>query len=134
MTVIVNSFWGGRITQVVDRQISRRITRSGPVEVVDPASTKVCVVLCGNALLSIAYTGVAVAHLQWMDSVIASCLAHRPLDKAMVEPGAIWLARPVHTVISELTLNLNGRLNSDPLARGLDLHLSIVGWHLGRSR
>lgn len=81
--------------------------------------------------MSIAYTGVAVANLKWMDSVIASCLAHRQLDDAMIQTGAHGLARPVYRVIDELCLNLNGRLNSDPRARNLDLRLSVVGWHLG---
>jgi hypothetical protein len=133
MTVIVNAIWGGRITQVVDRQISRRVDGFGRVEVIDPTSTKVCVVLCSNALLSIAYTGVAVANHQWMDSVMASCLAHRTLDEAMVQPGTPLLGRPVHTVIHELGLNLNWRLNADPQSRGSALRVSIVGWHLGRT-
>ena len=109
MTVIINAIWGGRITQVVDRQISRRASRA--VEVVDLASTKVCVVRCSNALLSIAYTGVAVVKLGWMDSVLADCLAHRRLEAAIIQPGTPWLGRSAHMVIGELAINLNGRLN-----------------------
>lgn len=130
MTVIVNTIWGNRISQIVDRQISQR----GPgdsASVVDTLSTKACVVLCSNALVSIAYTGIAVAHQRWMDTVVASCLAHRELDTAMIQPGAIYLARPIHTIIHELSINLNGRLNSDARARGADLRLSVIGWHLG---
>lgn len=133
MTVIVNAICCGMITQVVDRQISRQARQNGTVDVVDPDSTKVCVVLCGNALLSIAYTGVAVADQTWMDSIIAGCLAHRDLANAMMQPGAPLLSRPVHMVVPELGHNLNWRLNSDKRARGLDLRVSIVGWHLGRA-
>lgn len=132
MTAIVNTIWGGRVCQVVDRQITRRPRASSQLEVVDPVSTKVCVVLCSDALVSIAYTGVAVAHLQWMDSVIASCLAHRNLASAMIQPGAPMLGGPLDAVVRELAINLNGRLNSDTAARGVDLKLSVVGWHLGR--
>ena len=132
MTVIVNTIWVGRVCQVVDRQISKATIDGRQVEVVDTTSTKVCVALCSNALISIAYTGVAVAHQQWMDTMIASCLAHRPLSEAMIQPGIPGLGRPVHTVIHELSLNLNGRLNSDARARNEDVRISVVGWHLGR--
>lgn len=131
MTVIINSIWGGRVSQVVDRHISQ-VGRNRETQLVDRFSTKACVILCKNALLSIAYTGIAVVHRSWMDKVIASCLAHRKLDDAMIQPGAPLLSRPVHTVIRELCWNLNGRLNSDHVAVGEHLQLSIVGWHLGR--
>ncbi len=131
MTVIVNSIWGGRVSQIADRQISRPNARS-PMSVVDEQSTKVCIILCADALASIAYTGVAVVHQRWMDTVIASCLAHRPLRYAMAQPGARSLARPIHTIIHELAINLNGQLNSDPRAREANLCLSVTGWHLGR--
>lgn len=131
MTVIINAIWGERVIQVVDRQISRRASRA--VEVVDLASTKVCVVRCSNALLSIAYTGVAVVKLEWMDSVLAGCLAHRRLEAAIIQPGTPWLGRSAHMVIDELAINLNGQLNSDPRASGLDLQVSVVGWHFGRT-
>lgn len=130
MTVIVNTFWGGRVGQIVDRQISRSAP-GGSVEVVDALSTKACVVLCSNALVSIAYTGVAVAHERWIDTVVASCLAHRDLGQAMIQPGSPYLARPIHMIIHELSLNLNGVLNSDRRSREVDLRLSVVGWHLG---
>ena len=131
MTVIINSVWGGRVCQVVDRHISQ-VGRNRETRVVDRFSNKACVVLCKNALVSIAYTGIAVAHRSWMDQVIASCLAHRKLDNAMIQLGAPVLSRPVHSVIHELSLKLNGRLNSDHVAVGQNLQLSIVGWHLGR--
>lgn len=130
MTVIINSVWGGRITQTVDRQISRSRVHT---EVVDRFSTKVCVVLCGDALVSMAYTGTAVAHRQWMDAVIAECLAHRPLASAMIQSGSAMLGRPLHVIVRELGLNLNSRINSDINSRGERLHISIVGWHLGRN-
>ena len=131
MTVIVNTIWGNRINQIVDRQISQQRV-GGSTSVVDALSTKACVLLCSNALASVAYTGTAVAHGRWMDTVIASCLAHRELDTAMIQPGAPNLARPIHTIIHELLINLNGRLNSDPRARGADLRLSVTGWQLGK--
>lgn len=129
MTVIVNTIWGGRVTQVVDRQISRRVGTQG-CEVVDGASNKVCVVLTGDALVSIAYTGIAVSHENWMDCAIADSLAHRKLKPAMIQPGSPYLARPLHAIIHELSLNLNRVLNSDNRARLHDLQLSIVGLHL----
>lgn len=69
MTVIVNTIWGNRISQIVDRQISQR-GAGGSASVVDALSTKACVVLCSNALASIAYTGIAVAHQRWVDAVV----------------------------------------------------------------
>lgn len=127
MTVIVNTFWGGRVCQAVDRQISLHQTK-----VIDTQATKICVILCSNALASVAYTGAAAATHRWMDTVIAECFAHGSVQTAMIQPGLPWLARPLHSVIRELSLNLNGRLNSDPMVRALDLRLSLVGWHLGR--
>jgi hypothetical protein len=50
----------------------------------------------------------------------------------MIQPGSQYLARPIHTIVHELSLNLNGRLNSDEQSRSVDLCLSVVGWHLGR--
>ncbi len=128
MTVIINTIWGGRVTQTVDRQISRNIGNQN-YEKVDSESNKVCIVLTRDALVSIAYTGVAVAHENWMDCVIADCLAHRKLKFAMVQPGTPDLARPLHTIINELSLNLNGKLNSDKKSRLYDLQVSIVGLH-----
>lgn len=128
MTVIINTIWGGRVTQIVDRQISRSAGVQG-CEVVDSKSNKVCVVLTIDALVSIAYTGIAVSHETWIDCVIADCLAHRKLKSAMIQPGSPYLARPLHAIIHELSLNLNGMLNSDKRARLYDLRLSIVGLH-----
>jgi hypothetical protein len=132
VTVILNTIWGGRVSQIVDRQITRRVSSGDFFELVDPASMKICVVLCSNALVSIAYTGVAVANSEWMDATVASCLAHRRLATAMIQPGAPLLARPLHILIRELAWNLNERLNCDKRARADNLQLSIVGWHLGR--
>lgn len=129
MTVIVNTVWGGRVSQVVDRQISRKVGDESH-SVVDRESNKVLIVLTNDALVSIAYTGIAVADCTWMDCVIANCLAHRKLDNAMIQPGISYLARPIHTIIDELALNLNGKLNGDKVARTHDLKLSIVGFHL----
>lgn len=128
MTVIINTFWGGRITQLVDRQISRSVD-GRDCEVIDSESNKVCIVLARDALVSIAYTGIAVNHETWVDCVIANCLAHRELKFAIAQPGSPYLARPIRTVINELELNLNGKLNSDKNTRLYDLHLSIVGMH-----
>lgn len=128
MTVIINTIWGGRVTQIVDRQISRSAGVQG-CEVVDSKSNKVCVVLTRDALVSIAYTGIAVSHETWIDCVIADCLAHRKLKSTMIQPGSRYLARPLHAIIHELSLNLNGILNSDKRARLYDLRLSIVGLH-----
>ena len=128
MTVIINTIWGGRVTQTVDRQISRNIGGQN-YEKVDSESNKVCIVLTRDALVSIACTGIAVAHENWIDCVIADCLAHRKLKFAMVQPGTPYLARPVHTIINELSLNLNGKLNSDKKSRLYDLQISIVGLH-----
>lgn len=129
MTVIINTIWGGRVTQTVDRQISKRIGKQR-YEKVDSESNKVCIVLTRDALVSIAYTGIAVAHEKWIDCVIAECLAHRSLSYAMIQTGAPFLARPLHTVIQELSFNLNGRLNSDEKSRLHDLKISIVGLHI----
>lgn len=130
MTVIINTVWGGRISQIVDRQISRIRPRGGHT-VVDKESNKVIVVLAKDALATIAYTGVAVANQTWMDCQIANCIAHRKLDLAYIQPGTSYLARPIHTVLSELAINLNGCLNSDSRARIENLTVSIIGWHLG---
>ncbi len=129
MTVIVNTFWGGRVCQIVDRQISRSHGRQD-CRVVDRESNKVLVVLTSDALVSIAYTGIAVADDTWMDCVIANCIAHRKLSNAMAQSGIPYLARPIHAVIDELAINLNGKLNSDKVARTHDLKVSIVGFHL----
>lgn len=132
MTVIVNTMWGGRISQIVDRQISLRRS-GGNHTVIDTGSNKVVIVLARDALASIAYTGVAAAHQVWMDCQIANCLAHTTLEMALIQCGTRHLARPIHVVMKELAVNLNGWLNSDKRARIEDLKVSIVGWHLGRT-
>ena len=129
MTVIVNTVWGGSVSQIVDRQISRKVD-SKSHRVVDRESNKVLIVLTKDALVSIAYTGIAVADCTWMDCVIANCLAHKELGSGMFQPGIPHLTRPIHMVIDELALNLNGKLNGDKAARTHDLRLSIVGFHL----
>lgn len=125
MTAIINTIWGGKVCQIVDRQISR-----GKTEVVDPVSNKICIILTKDALATIAYTGIAVANETWLDCNIANCLAHRKLAFSVCSPGAPLLCRPINTVVSELAANLNGLLNRDKIAREYDLKLSIVGWHL----
>lgn len=131
MTVIVNTIWGRRVSQAVDRQISLQGVGSS-ASVVDEMSTKACVVLCSDALVSISYTGIAVVHGRWTDTVVASCLSHRDLSAAVIQSGAPCLARPLHYIIRELSINLNRCLNSDSRARKVDLTLSVVGWHLGK--
>lgn len=130
MTVIINTIWGGRISQIVDRQISRPLS-DGSHTVVDSESNKVAIILTKDALATIAYTGVAVGSGAWIDCQIANCLAHRLLSFALCQPGSNYLARPIHTVIKELALNLNGHLNKDNRARTENLVISIIGWHLG---
>jgi len=132
MTVIVNTIWGGKVTQVVDRQITIKHP-CGNYEVVDSESNKICVVLAKDAIVSIAYTGVAVANQTWIDCIIAECLAHRKLGNAMIQPGTSYLNRPIHIIINELRLNLNGKINSDKRSRLDNLRLSIVGFHLART-
>lgn len=133
MTAIVNTVWGGRVSQVVDRQISRKV-RSQCNSIVDRESNKVLIVLTKDALVSIAYTGIAIADCAWMDCVIANCLALRKLSNAMIQPGIPHLARPIHVIVDELGINLNGRLNRDKIARTYDLRLSIVGFHLSEKQ
>jgi hypothetical protein len=71
MTVIVSTIWGGRISIVVDRRISRRRGNSS-VDVVDDESNKILVVQCRGGIFAIAYTGIAVANETWMDCLIAN--------------------------------------------------------------
>ena len=130
MTVIVNTIWGGRISQIIDRQISRP-RRDGTHAVVDTESNKVLLVLTRDALVSIAYTGVAVANETWLDCQIANCLAHSKLKMAYIQCGTGYLARPIYVVLRDLAINLNGCLNSDARARVENLTVSVVGWHLG---
>lgn len=132
MTVIMNTIWGRRVSQVIDRHITSYEMRP---RVLDPISTKQCVVLCGNALAVFGYTGTAIVNLSWMDTVLANCLAHRSLETAMIQRSTQHLGRAIHVIVKDLALNLNGRLNSlrsDEHARSADLTISIVGWHLGR--
>lgn len=131
VTVIINTISGGRTTQIVNRQISRTLP-SSECQVVDDQSNKACVLLVRDALVSIAYTGIAVAHEAWLDHSLANCLAQRELKFAIAQPGSLWLGRPLHTVIEDLAVNLNGVLNADKRARVQDLRVSIIGWHLGQ--
>ena len=133
MTVIINTIWGGRVSQIVDRQISKK-TGSNKYSVVDDESNKALIVLTKDALVSIAYTGIAAANEAWMDCVIADCLAHRKLVNAIAQPGIPYLARPIHAVMKELAINLNGKLNSDSVARSYDLKISVVGFHLSKRK
>jgi len=133
VTVIVSTIWGGRVSIVVDRRISRRLS-SRSVEVIDDDSNKLLVVQCHGSLFAIAYTGIAVAHQRWMDCVIADCLAHRKLSPALVQPGSSLLARPAYALIRELMINLNGALNTDKLSRIEQLEVLIQGWEYGKGR
>ena len=127
MTVIINTVWGGIASQIVDRQISTTNN-----EIYDQQSNKVCIVLTKDALVSITYTGIAVANKKWLDCVIANCLSHKQLNFAVAQPGSPYLARPIHTIINELSINLNGALNRDKRAQSHNLRISIIGWHLGK--
>ena len=129
MTAIINTVWGGKVSQVVDRHISKKI-RTNKHAVVDAKSNKLIIVQCLDALVSIAYTGIAVADQNWMDCNIASCLAQRKLSNAVAQPGSRPLARPIHAIINELIINMNGLLNGDDISRIHDLKISIVGWHI----
>lgn len=133
MTVIINTIWGGRVSQIVDRQICKE-TGTDKYSVVDDESNKVLIVLTSDALVSIAYTGIAAANEAWMDCVIADCLAHRKLANAIAQPGIPCLERPIHVVMRELAINLNGKLNSDRVARTCGLQISVVGFHLSKSQ
>jgi hypothetical protein len=129
MTILAASIWGGRVSVVVDRQVSRR-TSSG-LQVVDAEASKLLVVMCRNALFSISYTGIAVASEVWMDEAIASCLAFRKIKPAMVQPGGgFFLARPVHELLKNLAFNLPVRLRMMPSVSTLGLTLAIAGWHM----
>lgn len=71
-------------------------------------------------------------HNAWIDCAIADCLAHRKLSFSLVQPGSPFLDRPIHTIIRELAIKMNGKLNSDEKSCSHDLRISIVGWHLSR--
>lgn len=133
MTVIVSTIWGGKVSIVVDRRISRRFSDNS-VGVVDDDSNKLLVLQCHGALFAIAYTGIAVAHQTWMDCLIADRLAHRKLNLCLAQPGSSLLARPAHALIRELKINLNGALNTDKLSRVEHLEVLIQGWEYGKGR
>ena len=88
MTLIVASAWGGRVSLVTDRRISRGAPPK--TTTVDDEAAKLVAVYCKNALFAISYTGIAVAEDAWMDQAIASCLAFRDIKPAMIQPGS-WL-------------------------------------------
>ena len=130
VTILAASVWGGRVSVVVDRQVSRR-TPSG-LQVVDAEASKLLVVMCADALFSISYTGIAVVSEMWMDEAIAGCLAFRQIKPAMVQPGGgFFLARPVHELLKNLAFNLPIRLRTTPSVSTLGLTLAIAGWHMG---
>jgi hypothetical protein len=133
VTVVVGTIWGGRVSVLVDRRISRRLP-NGLSEIIDDNSNKILIVQCYGSLFAIAYTGVAVAHESWMDCVIAELLAHQRLPLALVRPGAPLLARPAYALIEELKVNLNGALNSDHRSRSDALELLIQGWQYRKGR
>lgn len=128
MTVIVNWFWAGRACQIVDRQITSRGAQG--ITVNDSLSVKACVFLCRDALVSIAYTGVAAAGAKWMDLQIASALAGQTLEPAMMQPGSRALALPLVKVIENLRRGLRARLATVSIQHRERLTLSMVGWHL----
>lgn len=128
MTILTTTIWGGRVSLVADRQISRKAT--GSTQVVATDASKALVVLCGNALFTVAYTGVATAKSIWLDEAIAGCLAFKPVKAAMVQPGSWFLARPVHELLKNLAFNLPIRLRSDPSLASEGLTLAVAGWHL----
>lgn len=97
---------------------------------VDAEASKLLVVMCGNALFSISYTGIAVTSEMWMDEAIASCLAFRKIKPAMVQPGGgFFLARPLHELLKNLAFNLPIRLRTMPSVSAVGLTLAIAGWH-----
>ena len=129
MTILAASVWGGRVSVVVDRQVTRK-TFSG-IQVLDPEASKLLVVRCGNALFFIAYTGIAETGEVWMDEAIASCLAFRDIQPAMVQPGGgFFLTRPMHELLKNLAFNLPIRLRAMPPSHQMGLTLAIGGWHL----
>lgn len=129
VTILAASVWGGRVSVVVDRQVSRWAP-SG-LHVLDAEASKLLVVMCANALFSISYTGIAVAGEMWMDEAIAGCLAFRQIKPAMVQPGGgFFLARPMHELLKNLAFNLPIRLRTMPSTSTLGLTLAIAGWHM----
>lgn len=128
MTILAASIWNSRVSIVVDRQISRRSATG--LQVVQQEASKLLVVFCGNALFSIAYTGIAVADSVWMDEAIASCLAFRQIEPAMLQPGSWFLRRPIHEILRNLAFNLPIRLRSTPSIASQGLTLVLTGWHL----
>jgi hypothetical protein len=128
MTLIVASVWGGRVSMVADRLISRGTPSA--VRPVDEEAAKLLAVVCGDALFGIGYTGVAVADGTWMDQAIASCLAARKIKPAMIQPGSFFLSRPLHELLRNLAFNLPIQLRKQQGAKSSGLKLAIAGWHL----
>lgn len=126
MTVIVRAVLGGRVLLVVDRKITQQFS-DGTFQTVDNESNKVLVVLSQNALMLVAYTGVAVTNQKWMDHRLAELLTHKELEFALAQPGARRLARHRHEIITELVLNLNSELNSDSRIKSEKLRVVISG-------
>lgn len=129
LTILVTTIWGGRVSVVVDRQISRRIASS--VEVVTADASKALTVRCKDALFTIAYTGVATAKSRWIDEVIADCLAFKSVKNAWVQPSSFFLSRPVRELLKNLAFNLPIHLRSNPSLPVEGLKLAVSGWHLG---
>lgn len=129
MTILTASVWGGRVSVVVDRQVTRA-SLSG-TRIVNSEASKLLAVLSRNALYSISYTGVAVAGTQWMDEAIASCLAFRKIKTAMIQPGAsFFLSQHLHLTMKNLAFNLPVRLRNSPFIASAGLTLAVAGWHL----
>jgi hypothetical protein len=128
MTLIVASVWGDRFGFVTDRRISRGT--SGNATPVDEEAAKLLVVYCANSLFAITYTGVAVAVGTWLDQEIASCLAFKQVELAMIQPGSFFLNRPLHELLQNLAFNLPIRLRKQSGALAAGLTLAVGGWHL----
>jgi hypothetical protein len=65
-----------------------------------------------------------------MDQAIASCLAVRDVEPAMIQPGSFFLGRPVHELLKNLAFNLPIRLRKTQGVASAGLTLAAVGWHL----
>jgi len=128
MTLIVASVWGGRFGFVTDRRISQG--HHLIAEPVDEEAAKALVVYCANSLFAVTYTGVAVARSTWLDQEIASCIAFKKVEPALIQPGSFFVRRPMHELLRNLAFNLPIRLRKQPGALAAGLTLAVGGWHL----
>ena len=128
MTLIVASVWGGRVSIVADRRISK--VTSSSIAVVEEEAAKILTVYCADALCAITYTGIATVHGRWMDQTIANCLTMRTVEPAMIQPGSFFLGRPAHEILRNLAFNLPIRLRGVAGLSSTGLTLAVAGWHL----